>query len=79
MVGENSLDQKLLEQRFKRLTAELLDRQVELLYLRNDRLLKIRGKLLAIPDKGMPNVILETEKGERKFINGRFVVEITLL
>ena len=73
------MDQKLLEQRFKRLTAELLDRQVELLYLRNDRLLKIRGKLLAIPDKGMPNVILETEKGERKFINGRFVVEITLL
>ena len=79
MKEGNSLDQKLLEQRFRRVMTEFLDRQVELLYLRNDRLLKIRGKLLAIPDKGMPNVILETEKGERKFINGRFVVEITLL
>ena len=79
MKEGNSLDQKLLEQRFRRVMTEFLDRQVELLYLRNDRLLKIRGKLLAIPDKGMPNVILETEKGERKFINGRFVVEISPL
>jgi len=79
MKEGNSLDQKLLEQRFRRAMTEFLDRQVELLYLRNDRLLKIRGKLLAIPDKGMPNVILETERGEQKFINGRFVVEISLL
>jgi len=80
MRGENDADLKFLEQRLRRLlAAEFLDREVELLYLRNDRLLKIRGKLLAIPGKGVPNVIIETEGGERKFINGRFVVEISLL
>ena len=78
-MKDNNLNQKFLEQRFKRLLAEFLDRKVELSYLRNDRLLKIRGKLLAIPDRGIPNVVIETEGGERKLINGRFVVELSLL
>ena len=78
-MKDNNLNQKFLEQRFKRLLAEFLDRKVELSYLRKDRLLKIRGKLLAIPDRGVPNVVIETEGGERKLINGRFVVELSLL